>query len=132
MPLAITVTKYNTNALLGRKEVELSISHPSQATPNKSVISSELSNLYTVPSDQIYVYGTKTGFGANLSVARAHLYNSLDDLKKIERSFVVTRLTGVSETKIKRIIRKQDRKKKSKIFGTEKRNMMKAKRRNKD
>uniref|UniRef100_A0A1B6K6C4 Small ribosomal subunit protein eS24 n=1 Tax=Homalodisca liturata TaxID=320908 RepID=A0A1B6K6C4_9HEMI len=132
MPLAITVTRFNTNALLGRKEVEMSISHPNQATPNKEVISSELSNIYTIPSSQIYIYGMKTGFGAHLSVARAHMYNSADDLRKIERPFVVARLTGVSETKVKRIIRKQERKKKAKIFGTVKRNMKKVQRRNKD
>ncbi|KAI4291670.1 small subunit ribosomal protein S24e [Pancytospora philotis] len=132
MAISIKVTKFNTNALLSRRELELSITHRNQSTPNKEVITSELSSNYAVPAGQIYVHSVKTGFGIHESVARAHMYNSTDDLKKIERAFVTTRLTGEAPFKVKRITKKQERVKRRNIFGTEKRNMEKAKRRIKD
>ena len=132
MAVSIKVVKCNANALLSRKEVSMTVTHVNQATPKKDLIASELSTNYSIPATQIYVFGIKTRFGSGESVARAHMYNSTDDLKKIERTFVNTRMTGVAPAKIKRITKKQERVKRRKVFGTEKRNMEKVKRRVKD
>lgn len=132
MAVSLKVVKCATNSLLARKEVELVINHQKQSTPTRSLITTELSNNYSIPAGQIYVYGVKTGFGSSESVAYAHMYNSVDDLKKIERTFVVSRLTGEVPSKVKRINRKQERVKRRNVFGTEKRNMQKAQRRAND
>lgn len=132
MAVAIKVVKSTKNVLLSRREVEINITHPNQPTPNKELLASEMSSHYSIPVGQIYVSGIKTGYGSHQSEAVAHLYNTVDDLKKIERGFVVSRMTGVVPAKIKRITKKQERVKRRNVFGTEKRNMDKAKRRIKD
>lgn len=68
----------------------------------------------------------KTKPGLHKTVACANMYNSFDDLKKIERSFVVTRITGEKAVKPRRREKKIARIKRSKMFGTLKRNMKKA------
>jgi len=133
MAINIKVVKSISNALLNRKEVELSITHPNQATPDKKVITSELSSNYSVPENQICVFDVITGFGSHHSNATAHLYTkSADDLRMIERKHIVARKTGETIEKIPRRTRKDTRIKKYKMFGTLKRNMKKAARRTKE
>jgi small subunit ribosomal protein S24e len=66
--------------------------------------------------------------GLHRTVALANMYNSFDDLKKIEREFVVARITGERPAKIPRRQKKDARIKRYKRFGTLKRNMKKASR----
>ncbi|KAI5152330.1 small subunit ribosomal protein S24e [Enteropsectra breve] len=129
---SIKVAKSFVNALLNRRELTINITHPNKSTPTKELITSEISPLYSVPAGQIYVYGIKTGFGSHQSVAYAHLYKSMDDLKSVEREFVVERMTGVKRDKIKRRQRKDNRIKAYKMFGTLQRNMKKAAKRSED
>lgn len=132
MAVQIKVVKNVTNPLLNRKEVEMTINHVNQSTPAKKVITSELSSNYSVPENQVYVYDLKTRFGSFETRAKAHLYNSIEDMKKIERQFVISRVTGETVNKMKRRARKDKRIKSYKMFGTLNRNMKKAARRNKD
>lgn len=132
MAVQIKVVKSAINPLLNRKEVELTINHVNQSTPAKKIITSELSSNYSCPETQIYVFGVKTRFGSFETLAKAHLYNSLEDMKKIERPFVMARVTGETIDKMRRRARKDKRIKRYKMFGTLSRNMKKAARRNKD
>lgn len=132
MAISIKVIKSVTNPLLARRELALLITHTNQPTPDKKTIAGELCSNYTVPEGQIRIFGMETGFGIHESRASAHIYNSADDLAKIEYPYVVARMTGNPLRKIKRMTRKQERVKRRKVFGTEKRNMKKAARRTRD
>lgn len=132
MAFQLKVVRSNTNQLLNRKEIELEITHSNQASPSKEIVTSELSSNYSLPSKQIYVYNMHTRPGQHRTVALANMYNSFDDLKKIEREFVVARITGERASKIPRRQKKDARIKRYKRFGTMKRNMKKASRRSQD
>lgn len=126
MAFQLKVVRSNTNQLLNRKEIQLEITHSNQGTPSKEIITTELSSNYSLPAKQIYVYGMDTKPGLHKTVALANMYNSFDDLKKIEREFVVARITGERPAKIPRRQKKDARIKRYKMFGTLKRNMKKA------
>ena len=132
MAIALDVTLSKQNPTLKRRLVEVKIVHTNKATPSRDDIADTLSQTFSTLKKNIYVFDIKNGFGVHESTAKAHIYNSFDDLKKIEHKYVITRLTGESEPKIKRIVKKQARVKNRKVFGSLKRNMAKAARRAKD
>lgn len=115
-----------TNMLLNRKEYLIEITHTNSAAPNKATLTSKLANEYKVEENQIYVFNMNTFPGEHKTLANANIYNSFDDLKKIERDFVVARITGEKKSKIPRRQKKDARIKRYKMFGTLKRNMRKA------
>lgn len=126
--LDIRVNKYQNNPLLKRRELEITVNHDKTSTPSKKEMAENISSSYSLPASQIYVFGIKTGFGSNESVAYAHIYNSMQDLKDIEKEHVIAKITGEVKSKINRRTKKQEKNKKLKIFGSERRNKMKAKR----
>lgn len=132
MAFQLKVVRSSNNQLLNRKEIELEITHNNQASPSKEIVTSELSSNYSLPPKQIYVYGMRTKPGLHKTVALANMYNNFDDLKKIEREFVVARITGEKPSKIPRRQKKDARIKRYKRFGTMKRNLKKASRRAQD
>lgn len=132
MAFQLKVLKSTPNQLLNRKELQLEITHTNQSSPDKKSVTEELSSNYSIPSEQIYVYSMRTKPGLHKTLASVNMYSTFEDLKKIERPFVVTRITGEKVSKIPRRQRKDARIKKYKRFGTLKRNMKKASRRTQD
>lgn len=132
MAVKLDIRKSVMNPVLSRREVSLVINHHGEGTPSKDLIISELNQIYSTSAANIYVFGVTTGFGSSETVAHAHLYNSIDDMKRIEYPYVVARKTGEVQGKVGRRVRKENRKKAAKIFGTMKRNMAKAAKRAKD
>ncbi|ORD93786.1 RS24B [Enterospora canceri] len=132
MAIQLKVQKSFTNSLFSRKEIDLTIKHSKQATPNKNEIKKELSTNYSIPVEQIHVFDMTTGFGLHSTEAKAHLYSNAELMKKVVLDYVLRKLTGEEKTKVLRKQRKEARKKKAKIFGTMKRNMKKIEKRNKD
>lgn len=132
MAFQLKVLKNINNQLLNRKELQLEITHTNQPSPDKKTVTSELSTNYSIPSEQIYVYNMCTKQGLHKTLAKASMYNSFEDLKKAERAFVVTRITGEKVSKVPRRQKKDARIKKYKKFGTLKRIMKKASRKTQD
>lgn len=132
MAFELKVIKSTPNQLLNRKELQLEITHTNQSSPDKKTVTSELSANYSLPEQQIYVYNMRTKQGLHKTIASASLYNTFEDLKKIERSFVVARITGEKATKVPRRQKKDARIKKYKKFGTVKRIMKKLSRKTKE
>ena len=132
MAFQLKILKNISNQLLNRKELQLEITHTNQSSPDKTTVASELSSTYSIPSEQIYVYDMSTKQGLHKTIAKASMYNSFEDLKKIERAFVVARITGEKATKVPRRQKKDARIKKYKKFGTLKRIMKKAARKAQD
>lgn len=121
-----------SNALFNRREISLVVEHNKESTPTKDYVRKELSTNFSVPENQIYVFGMKTKFGSHTTDVQAHLYSNFEEMKRIVLPHVLRRITGEEKQKVARRMRKDARKKKAKIFGTMKRNMKKAEKRNKD
>lgn len=132
MAYQLKVVRSTPNPLLNRREIQLEITHTNQSSPSKTAVTQDLSSNYSLPKEQIYVYEMTTKPGLHKTIAKANMYNSFDDLKNVERSFVVTRITGEKTKKVARRLKKDLRIKKYKRFGTMKRLMKKAARRAED
>ena len=119
-----------SNELLSRKELNLKIHHEESAVPPKKIITEKLSKLFQTKADNIIVYDITNCPGTHSSIGKVNIYSNLDDLKKVEKSYMVTRKTGEATLRKPRRTRKDERKKAYKRFGTVKRAMKKAERKN--
>lgn len=117
--------------MLGRRELELSINHAGKATPAKAEVQAKIAELYQTRKDGILVFDMCNQQGTNTSISKCRIYGSLDDLKKIELPYAIRRITGEVKGGKPRRARKDERKKKAKMFGSLKRNMKKAEKKNK-
>ncbi|KAM0688340.1 ribosomal 40S subunit protein S24B [Conglomerata obtusa] len=118
MAFTIEIKKLKENKLLNRKEMELVMKHTRDSTPNKEEIAVKIAQLHQASPKNVVIYDIKGRFGSHMSTGFAKVYMSFEQLEAIERSFVVARKTGVKVKKVVRRMRKDARKKKSKIFGS--------------
>ncbi|KAG0436540.1 40S ribosomal protein S24 [Dictyocoela muelleri] len=128
--LEIQILNIKENKLMERKEIDLRAIHLQSSTPTKEEMREKLSPMLKVKPENIILCGCKTRFGTNITMAKAKVYDSLDQLKKIEHFHVVSKITGEKKTKANRRARKDARKKRIAMWGTLKRNMKKAEKRN--
>lgn len=126
MSFSIEILQMKDNKLLNRKELLLNLTHPKDATPKKDDIANKLATLHQASAKNIVVYNLTGRFGSHATKAMAKIYPSFQQLETVERTFIVTRKTGVKPKKIVRRMRKDARKKKEKMFGSLKRNIKKA------
>ncbi|WUR02103.1 ribosomal protein eS24 [Vairimorpha necatrix] len=120
-----------SNSLLSRKELSLKIHHEESPVPQKKVITDKLSKLFQTKNDNIVVYDITNTPGTHTSIGRVNIYSNQDDMKRVEKSYMVARKTGETSIRKPRRTRKDERKKAYKRFGTVKRAMKKAERKNK-
>ncbi|KAK6090937.1 hypothetical protein P3W45_000182 [Vairimorpha bombi] len=127
----LEIITQKANELLNRKELHLRIHHEESAVPPKNTIIEKLGKLFQTKTDNIVIHGITNCPGTHTSVGRVNIYNNADDLKSVEKQYMVTRKTGESPFRKPRRTRKDERKKSYKRFGTVKRAMKKAERKNK-
>ncbi|EQB59815.1 40s ribosomal protein s24 [Vairimorpha apis BRL 01] len=127
----LEILKTTTNILLNRQELNLKIHHKESPVPPKTVITEKLSKLFQTSKDNIVLYDIFNVQGTHESVGKVNIYNNKSDLKNVEKDYVVQRKTGESKTRKPRRARKDERKKSYARFGTVKRAMKKAERKNK-
>ncbi|EPR79176.1 40s ribosomal protein s24 [Spraguea lophii 42_110] len=133
---SIEILSRYDNELLHRSEVDLNISHENAMTPSRSDVAQKLAQLFNTGVNNIVIRGTKTFFGSGNSKVKVKVYNNMDQLKKIEHFCELKRIAEKSKTemqlveKLPRRTRKDNRKKRNKMWGTEKRRMKKAEKKN--
>ncbi|KAM0672797.1 hypothetical protein OCOL_000063 [Ordospora colligata] len=117
------------NKLLSRKELEVVAHHPGMACPSKEEVRDKISELYQTNKKNIVIAGMNNRYGTHRSMMNARIYASADMLTQIEKKNIVAKMTR-TEIKIKaRRVRKDERKKSYKMFGTLRRNTRKAEKR---
>merc|ERR1712150_421271 len=92
-----------------RKQMIVDISHGDAATPSSQKTREALAKMYKSTPDCVIVYGMQTKFGGGSTTGFAHVYDSLDYLKKNEVRFRKVRAQ-----------RRQLKNRKKKVKGTKK------------
>merc|ERR1739848_214812 len=121
MSMNVRTRKYMTNRLLNRKQMIVDISHGDAATPSAQKTREALAKMYKSTPDCVIVYGMQTKFGGGSTTGFAHVYDSLDYLKKNEVRFRQVR-AGLADKieKKARAQRRQLKNRKKKVKGTKK------------
>merc|ERR1711879_1047349 len=121
MSVNVRTRQYMSNALLNRKQMVVDISHGEAATPSAKTIQAALAKMYKSTADCVIVYGMQTKFGGGNTTGFAHVYDSLDYLKKNEVRFRQVRAGHAEKIEKKaRQQRKQLKNRKAKTRGTAK------------
>lgn len=128
MSVSVEIVDQTENKLLNRREFNLILKHSRSSTPSKTEIVQKMATLNHVKPNTVIVYDLTGRFGTHETKAKCKIYSNLDQLKKIENEYVVTRITGEKKKKVVRRMRKDARKKKTKMFGSMRRILKKAER----
>merc|ERR1711970_892583 len=121
MSVSVRTRQYMSNRLLNRKQMIVDIAHGDNATPSGKVLREKLANMYKATPDCVIVYGLQTKFGGGSTTGFAHVYDSLDYLKKNEVRFRQVRAGQAAKLEKKaRQQRKQLKNRKKKVRGTKK------------
>lgn len=93
--MEIKITSDKQNELLSRRELEFTITY-NGATPARKMVHAKLAAIMNVGKDQVVLDSMKSRFGISILNGSARVYQSKDDLVKLERSYLMTR-GGVAE-----------------------------------
>lgn len=129
--MELEVAGLRDNKLLSRRELEVVAHHPGMPIPSKEEVCEKISELYQTNKKNVVVSDLSNRYGTHRTSLKARIYSSADALADIERKHIVARLTGKEFKTVPRRVRKDERKKRVKIFGTIKRAMKKAEKKNK-
>lgn len=82
------------NKLIGRREFIVKVSHWPAGTPQRKTLREQVAKLLGVDPDLVYVRKVKTEYGMCESLARVHVYDSVERALSIEPQYVVKRNRG--------------------------------------
>merc|ERR1712046_429254 len=125
--------KLMTNRMLQRRQMVLDIIHPNLPTPDKALLRKLIcehlskSKHAKAEPEATMVFGVKTDYGGGKSTAFCLVYDSVEDAKKIEPKYRLTR-NGLIEaaTKTGRKQRKEKKNREKKFRGTRKEKRVRA------
>ncbi|HHC18964.1 MAG TPA: 30S ribosomal protein S24e [Euryarchaeota archaeon] len=97
--MELTIESKRYNPLLKRTEIYARIVHKKAATPSREDVRNLIASEFGVKKDLVIVQYIRTGFGWTVSKAYVKIYDSLDDLKKVEPKYVLRRYGLIEEAK---------------------------------
>merc|ERR1712086_463059 len=108
------------NPLLGRKQLQVELIHPDQASVSKAAIKDKLATMFKAKAEAISIFGCSFKFGGGRSTAFALIYDSLDARKKYDQKMLLKRdgLVGKRERTRKQL--KEIKGRVNKVRGTAK------------
>ncbi|RLF67693.1 MAG: 30S ribosomal protein S24e [Thermoplasmata archaeon] len=97
MELQIESKKYNP--LLKRTEIYARIVHKKSATPSREDVRNLIASEFGVNKDLVIIHYIRTGFGWTVSKVYAKIYDSIEDLRRIEPKHMLRKHGLIEEAK---------------------------------
>lgn len=88
--MEFSITSDKQNELLSRRELEFTITYTG-ATPTRKLVHAKLAATVNAGKDQVVLDSMKSRFGITVLKGSARVYQSKDDLVKLERAYLMTR-----------------------------------------
>lgn len=82
------------NPLLGRKELEVEVSHPGAGTPDRKSLRERLSGMFGVQADRVFVRRILTLTGLNKSLCSAEIYRDPSYARIVVPRHIIDRNLG--------------------------------------
>ncbi len=93
------VEKRVKNEVIGRDELFLRIYHIGSSTPSRKELRSAIASLLGSKENLVVVRNVSTPYGAGYAMARVHVYDSEDVMKRIELKYILDRDAGTKAKK---------------------------------
>ena len=88
--MEISITSNKQNELLSRRELEFTITYTG-ATPTRKMVHAKLAATMNAAKEQVVLDSMKSRFGITILTGSARVYQSKDDLVKLEHGYLMTR-----------------------------------------
>jgi len=99
--MEIIIDSKKNNPLLSRTEVQFTIKHNGESTPNREIVRNELADKLNTKKENIIINNISSGFGTCKTTGYAKVYTSLKKIKGVERMHFLKRNKLVSDKKEK-------------------------------
>ena len=97
--MEIKIESKRNNPLLNRTEVQFTVKHEGEGTPNREIIRNELADKLNAKKENIIINNISSGFGTQETVGYAKVYTSLKQSKDLERKHFLIRNKVITEGK---------------------------------
>lgn len=85
------------NVLLGRREIIITVGHPSKGTPGRIELRRQIAAKLNVDLDQVYVVKLETKTGGTSTEGEVRVYHSSERARLVERDHILDRNTPPEE-----------------------------------
>ena len=114
----LRIRKYIQNKLLDRKQFVVDLQHPGDKAPTRDEIKEQVSKTLHSNKDLIVIFGLHTVFGGGRTTGFGFVYDSKDALTKYEPKHRLIKAGLATKGTKTRRMRKNDRKRKVKVWGS--------------
>jgi small subunit ribosomal protein S24e len=91
MPMNIEILNERENKPLGRKEIDFQINHAGASTPSREDIRAKIVAQFNADSASVAISTLDTTYGIGLTKGAAHIYETPEQMKRIELDHMVKR-----------------------------------------
>lgn len=92
--LSVEILEARVNKLIGRREFIVKVSYWPKGTPSRQLLREQIAGMLGVDPELVYVRKVKTEYGMCESLARVHVYDSIERALSIEPDYIVKRNRG--------------------------------------
>ncbi|MFP4169876.1 MAG: 30S ribosomal protein S24e [Methanomassiliicoccales archaeon] len=94
----LEIDRKKENPLMERLEVDFTLDHVGEATPNRQSVKDQLASALNVEKERIVLDHVRSDFGRQISSGYAKVYDSVESAKRLERDYLLVR-EGLAESK---------------------------------
>eukprot|EP00923_Selenidium_pygospionis_P050951 GHVN01088331.1.p1 GENE.GHVN01088331.1~~GHVN01088331.1.p1 ORF type:complete len:131 (+),score=30.80 GHVN01088331.1:216-608(+) len=116
----IEIRKKMENRLLDRKQLVFEVLHPGKRAATMEEVREFLKKEFKATGDRIVIHGIKTHFGGSRTTGFARIYDTLEQLKKMEEKYILARMKLDVHEKKGRKQRKEKKNKAKRLRGKKK------------
>jgi len=91
MLMNIEILNQRENKPLGRREITFQIDHPGTSTPSRADIHAKIVAQFNADATTVAISTLENNFGIGRITGSAHIYDSPEQMKRIERGHMVKR-----------------------------------------
>ncbi len=91
MSMKIVIEKEFDNILLNRKQIHFRIIHQKQATPTRAEIRKKIAAQFNADLEKVIISQLIPKYGQAFTVGYAKIYETLENLQKIEPKYAIKR-----------------------------------------
>jgi small subunit ribosomal protein S24e len=95
--MEIVVEKDTKNPLLNRREIYIRVKYQDEATPSRNAVREKICGLFNADPSKVVVSYIKPQFGMGEALSYVKIYDTEEDLQKIEPKHIIARNFQQSE-----------------------------------
>lgn len=89
--MKIEILKEIVNKPLARKEIEFKVQHAGDTTPSRADVRAKIVAQFDTEAARVVVRSLNTKFGSNFSEGIARIYDSPEQMRRVERKHILAR-----------------------------------------